>query len=142
MSNDNNSDFGFQDDYGEVAENVQPEHHTRHVLEITTVIVLILFVSGILAVNMYYPQHAFWKDDSCRYQFEMENTGFENGEYRIKIGKIGDTPVNTTLDAEGTLITSYDNLTISDQVFVYLPEGTESLTAYGDCGRSATLQIS
>lgn len=145
MSNNDNSDFGFQEDYDEVADNLSPEngsnHHTRHLLELATVIILILFASGILTINMYYPQHAFWKDDACQYQFQMENEGFQNGEYRVKIGKVGDTPVNTTLGAEGAVITSYDNLTISDQIYVYLPEGTESLTAYGNCGRSATLQI-
>lgn len=146
MSNDNNSDFGFQDDYGDVADNVHPgsennNHHTRHLLEMATVVILILFISGVMTVAMYYPQQAFWKDESCQYQFELENTGFQNGEYRVKVGKIGDTPVNTSLSAEGTLITSYDNLTISDQIFVYLPESTKSLTAYGACGRSATLKI-
>lgn len=139
---------GFQDDfqqhYDRVAQNVNPGEKNsginKNVLKGVSVLLLLVLVSSAVAVHFSYPQYAFWRADECQYQFDLGASVEEDGQYRFKIGKHGSTPVDVTLS--GVQQTSrYSNLTVSDQVFLYLPSSTQSVTVYGQCDRSATYRF-
>lgn len=141
MSEEDNFSLDFQEDYNSVADKVEPHQRNKKLWIGLSVALFLVLMSSAVAVHFNYPQHAFWQPDKCQYQFELDSSIEEDGEYRFKIAKKGSTAVNTTLSTVGS-ITSRDNMSVSDQVFVYLPSQTESATVYGQCDRSATYQFS
>jgi len=131
------SEDDFQDSYNQVADQKEPENSgSNHIVGISIALLLVLG-SAVVGVHLNYPQYAFWQPENCQYQFEMSHTVEENGEKRVAISRVGQPSVNATVSAVGAT-TNYDNMTISDQVNLYLPAETQSVSVYGQCGRAMT----
>lgn len=145
MPEDDGFNDDFQDHYDSVAERVNPGEKEsgidKNVLKGLSVLLLLVLVSSAVGVHFSYPQYAFWRADACQYQFDLGASVEEDGQYRFKIGKHGATPVNITLSGVQQS-QRYSNLTVSDQIFLYLPSSTEAVTVYGQCDRSATYNFS